>query len=216
MNATTRSHAHLSLACRLLPLLVFGLSACATLSKDECLTADWRTFGVEDGANGRGVSRIGKYRESCAEHGVTPNLEEYRAGHEIGARTFCTPSNGFAKGRAGAGGYENFCPNDVASPFLAAYGRGQAVYSAEQKLNTARQALAEVVDELDTLDESIIDHSALVISSKTAADERARLLVDLVEMRDRRRTLATLRPERERAVSKAEDELARALKDAGS
>lgn len=201
---------------RVLPLLVVATASCATLSKDECLTADWRTFGVEDGAKGQGVARIGKYRESCAKHGVTPDLEEYRAGHEIGARSFCTPSNGYAKGRAGTGGYESFCPNDVAGPFLAAYGRGQSVYSAEQKLTRARQALAEVVDEMDTIDETIIDHTAVVVSTSTTSELRARLLVDLVGMRDRRRALATSRPERERAVSDAEAELARTLKDAGA
>ena len=46
--------------------------------------ADWRTVGFEDGTAGRSEGGIGRYRQQCSEHGVTPDLESYRAGHAEG------------------------------------------------------------------------------------------------------------------------------------
>ena len=55
----------------------FSFFSCATLNKDECLTADWYQIGYEDGAKGYPLSRIGKHRKACAKHGVTPDMPPY-------------------------------------------------------------------------------------------------------------------------------------------
>lgn len=34
-------------------------AGCATLDKDECRTADWYAIGLEDGARGRAIERLG-------------------------------------------------------------------------------------------------------------------------------------------------------------
>lgn len=52
--------------------LVVLVSSCASLSKDECVNADWRLIGYEDGSNGAGRVRIGQHRKACADHGVVP------------------------------------------------------------------------------------------------------------------------------------------------
>lgn len=205
----------LSFAPLLALVLALALAACATMNKDECRSADWRARGVEDGAKGWMVSNIGQYREACARHGITPNLEEYQAGHAIGARTFCTPTNGFSRGRAGADGYENFCPQDVAKPFVAAYERGRMVYAADQRLSQAQKSLASLINEVDALDESIIDSTGLISANDTPTAERVRLAKELVEMGNRRSALNTERPRRERAVSSAEADLARVLREVG-
>lgn len=191
------------------------LGACATMSEDECRAADWRTFGLEDGARGVAVSGIGKYREACASHGIAPNLAEYQAGHAIGARSFCTPTNGYAKGRAGVNGYENFCPADLAAPFLDAYADGRLVHSADQRVARARQALDDIDDEINSIDELIIDYTAQVAADGVPAVERARLAKDLVVMGTRRSQLGTERPARARDLAAAESELAKVLREVG-
>ena len=56
-------------------LVVLGaIAGCSTMSADECVTADWRTIGYEDGAAGREVSAISRHRKACAKHGVTAIL----------------------------------------------------------------------------------------------------------------------------------------------
>jgi hypothetical protein len=56
-----------------------ALSGCNSMSAQECLATDWRTVGYEDGVNGYAGDRIGRYRNACSEHGVTPNLAESAA-----------------------------------------------------------------------------------------------------------------------------------------
>ena len=45
---------------------------------------DWRTVGYQDGVNGFAGDRIGRYRNACSEHGVTPDLTQYQAGRDQG------------------------------------------------------------------------------------------------------------------------------------
>ena len=42
------------------------LEGCATLSKNECLQAQWYDIGFTDGAGGHTLTRIGKPRKACA------------------------------------------------------------------------------------------------------------------------------------------------------
>ena len=67
----------------LIAAIIF-VSGCASLSKEECQTADWRTIGYEDGVQGRPEARIGEHRKACAEHGVALELETYRSGWDEG------------------------------------------------------------------------------------------------------------------------------------
>ena len=76
-------------------VLLALLAGCASLDKDECRTADWYAVGLEDGARGRALDRLGDHRRACAEHGVTPHTERYLAGRSEGLRSFCTYERGF-------------------------------------------------------------------------------------------------------------------------
>src|SRR6188508_963801 len=82
--------------------ILLALAGCAGMSEQACLTSDWRTVGFEDGSLGRSEATIGNYRKACAEHGVSPDLAEYRAGHAEGVQTYCRPANGFEVGHSGA------------------------------------------------------------------------------------------------------------------
>jgi hypothetical protein len=86
----------------LLMCLMLGLlSSCASLSKDECLYADWQIIGYEDGAAGHGAGRIGDHRKACADHAVVPDKAAYDAGYNEGLQTFCTYDRGLGQGRLG-------------------------------------------------------------------------------------------------------------------
>ena len=64
------------------------LSGCATLDKDECAAADWYAIGLEDGARGRAVERLGDHRRACAKHKVVPDPARYVAGRNEGLKSF--------------------------------------------------------------------------------------------------------------------------------
>jgi hypothetical protein len=123
-------------------LLAF-LAGCASLDKDECRTADWYAVGLEDGARGRTVERLGDHRRACAEHGVTPHTGRYLAGRDEGLKSFCTYERGYSQGRAGQG-YAGSCPKDMAGGFLAGYQRGRELHELNRRLDETRKEIARI------------------------------------------------------------------------
>ena len=68
-------------------LVLLLVAGCATLDKDECRSADWYAIGLEDGARGRAIERLGDHRRACAKHNVAPNAERYVALDRLEALT---------------------------------------------------------------------------------------------------------------------------------
>jgi hypothetical protein len=170
-------------------LLAIGtllLAACSTttLDKDECLAVDWRTIGYEDGVAGRSGERIGLHRRACAEHGVTPDLEAYRAGRAEGMREFCQPHNGY---RAGVNGvvYYDSCPEDLAPTFVAAYDSGRALYVREQRVRDADAALYSKRLEIARLEDRIARGAFQVISESATPEERTQGVLDTKQAAER-------------------------------
>lgn len=85
------------------------VSGCASLDRSECLNANWYAIGLEDGARGRPLERLGDHRRACAEHRVAPDGERYVVGRNEGLKSFCTYERGFSQGRAGHA-YAGSCP----------------------------------------------------------------------------------------------------------
>lgn len=122
-------------------VLLAMLAGCASLDKDECRTADWYAIGLEDGARGRAVERLGDHRRACAEHGVAPQTERYLAGRNEGLKSFCTYERGYSQGRAGQG-YAGACPKEIAGSFLAGYQRGSELHELNRRLDETRKEIA--------------------------------------------------------------------------
>jgi Protein of unknown function (DUF2799) len=114
------------------PLLLLVLAGCASLDKDECRSADWYAIGLEDGARGRPVERLGDHRRACAQHGVAPQPERYLAGRNEGLKTFCTYERGFSHGRQGQA-YAGGCPAQLAAGFQAGYQTGRELHELERR-----------------------------------------------------------------------------------
>ena len=113
--------------------LLLALAGCATLDKDECRNANWTAIGLEDGAQGRGIERVGDHRRACAEHNVQPDLDRYTAGRNEGLKTFCTYDRGYRHGLNG-NAYSGACPEPMQKDFLAGYGRGKEIHSLDKRL----------------------------------------------------------------------------------
>ena len=115
---------------------LFAVSACETMSAEDCATADWASLGYQDAAN-NGAERLAARAESCTAAQVTPDANAYRSGFENGMGAFCQPRNGFqfaASGRTFVGS----CPAELDKDFRAAYFDGQEVRSAEQQAEESR------------------------------------------------------------------------------
>ena len=103
---------------------------CATLSKNECLEADWFEIGRKDGIMGKPRALFQKHCDACRDYNVSPDRNIYYAGRREGLTIFCTEDNGFEQGRLGRK-YHYVCPADFEPEFLAGYFRGREIYEYE-------------------------------------------------------------------------------------
>jgi len=153
-----------------------SLSACVSMSEDDCLTANWAAIGANDGVNGAAYSTLETRVNQCREYGVEADLTAYNRGYEDGLRTYCTPRNGFEVGSRGSS-YNNVCPVELEQDFLAAYNEGRELYRLESNLRAAQNALNSLYAQIDDREDDIED------LRKRQREEETRLPED--EYRDR-------------------------------
>jgi len=181
--------------------LTLVLQGCASMSRNECLNADWYAIGYESGIRGQHEAQISEHRKACAEHGVTPDLARYLEGRDAGLQRFCEPRNGYRLGRAGTG-YVGVCPQRLEGEFLQAYGAGREMYDAQQNINRLGRRIDARQADLRSLNEELADKQAELIASGTTPQRRALLLGQLVELQDKvksvERDIYNARVERDR------------------
>jgi hypothetical protein len=182
------------------------LGACASLSKSECVTGDWRTIGFEDGLAGRKMSRIGAHRKACADHGVNPDLDLYRVGREDGLRQYCTSRKGFEEGTANRT-YHGVCPEDLEGEFLNAYDEGQELYGLRQELTEEENDLTRIEREIDETKEEIRADEDRLRAADLPQAERDEINGRLTSLNFRMEELRRERRRAERRVDRAQDRL---------
>lgn len=158
-----------------------ALSGCAGMSEQTCLTSDWRTVGFEDGTQGRSVATIGNYRQACGKHGVSPDLESYRAGHAEGVRVYCRPTRGFDEGHRGAS-YQGVCPAGLEPAFLAAYNSGRHLYELESAVRRVDSQIANDVRAQQNIKKRLTAIGLSMASSETTAEDRVHLVTEAAEL----------------------------------
>jgi hypothetical protein len=172
----------LSLSWRaLLPLTVIVLAGCSAMGRSECEVSDWRSVGFEDGARGASVARIGDYRKACAKHGVTPDLEAYRAGYAQGVETYCRAANGFNLGSSG-GAYGGMCPGELEGEFLSGYQTGRQLYELNAAVSVVSSQIAGKRHTLSEVREAQSEKEAALLDKDTPDNDRVILANDLYQL----------------------------------
>ena len=161
-----------------LAILALVLGGCATLNESECRSADWQTIGLEDGGKGLPVTTVGRHRKACADYGVKPDLAAYRRGHEAGVVSFCTPRNGFIRGKAGRSHYD-VCPPDLRDGFLAGYEDGRELYELERERDQVRRNLRTAEENLEDTQERLERREARLVADGVSSEEREQLLAEI-------------------------------------
>jgi hypothetical protein len=160
---------------------LLGLAGCAGMSEQACNSADWRTIGFTDGSLGRSAATIGTYSKQCGEHGVTPNLEQYRAGHAEGVQTYCRASNGFEVGHSGAS-YQGVCPANLERAFLPGYNAGHHLFELESDLRGADARIAADYRAQESIKTELTQIAATMIAVDTTAEQRVHLVTRSAEL----------------------------------
>lgn len=154
------------------------LSGCATLNKDECLTADWYQIGYEDGARGYPDTRLTSHREACAKHGVAPDFRAYQDGHEEGVIRFCTPRNGFTQGKRGYQ-YAGICPPSLEADFLDGYDAGREIYAVTSAIRSLQSEQSRNENDIEAMQSAILEKKALIAAAETTVEDRYRYMDEL-------------------------------------
>lgn len=119
-----------------------ALSACQTLSKEECVAADWTVIGETDGTAGHAPQdRFARHVKACAKAGITPNQTAWNQGYQAGLVRYCTPANGLRVGEAG-NIYANVCPLDKSAAFLSGYNLGKRAHGIRSDINSRKSAIS--------------------------------------------------------------------------
>ena len=141
-----------------LVVTVAFLSSCASMSEQECLSANWLDQGFRDGRNGQPLRRFEEHRQACAKVGVRPDQRLYLQGREQGIVHYCTSENAFEEGRLGRQ-YRNACPAHLEHGFLRAYEQGKLVYDAEQRIEKLHSESKQLEQKLKTEKATDSQHS---------------------------------------------------------
>lgn len=165
----------------LIASLVIGLSGCASMNEDECMSSDWFSVGHEDGSRGYTSDQFGGYRKACAKHGVSPDFSAYQSGREQGLLEFCQPGRGFNYGVNG-GQYRGVCSVETEAGFLDAYRAGYQLYTLRSYVNRANSEIYNKKQELEAAEKGAAATGVALVSSETTTEERVLLLVDLKQL----------------------------------
>ena len=174
------------------------------MNESECRNADWRMIGLEDGVDGRLKSYVGKHRQACAKHDITPDSVAYRQGYSEGLKQYCIEMKGFVLGKKGAA-YHGVCPPESEKFFLEGYHFGLQFHKVNHTIERCSSVIRSKQKEVEKIEKEILKKERLLISDKATEVKRAHLLVEIRELQEKigRLEAEILEKEKQRAVAQA-------------
>ncbi|VEJ08835.1 DUF2799 domain-containing protein [Actinobacillus delphinicola] len=152
-------------------LMCFTLSACTyqSLTKEQCLSGDWRGIGYQDGLLGQYPDRIVEHAEACAETGVRPNISAWQQGRAEGLVYYCTEDNFYRLGINGQA-MHYVCDKAKMPQLQKVYRQAYEEYDLQQKIYSAQQQIQD--------DEVVLEKlkNGEMLTYKTEKEARAELL----------------------------------------
>lgn len=142
----------------LVVLPIIALAGCATMSADQCATADWRALGFGDGSRGETLVKAARREDACADHGYAMDRAVYDNGRHAGLALYCTSQVAYGLGESGRS-YTGVCVAHDEEGFLAAYRRGLELYAFTSAVSSAGSALRSAQNRFDELDGALDQYS---------------------------------------------------------
>ena len=167
---------------------IYLLSACATLSKQECRVGDWQVIGYNDGIAGYAADRLASHTKACAKVNITPNYQLWERGRELGLKQYCTVTNAYNVGRRGRE-LNNVCPITIVNTLQSANKKGLDYYALDSQLDKDKRLLEAHELEFDKL------KNGDMLDFETEKEARARLISLPTELRDIKRRINNIQRE---------------------
>ena len=130
--------------------LVTLLSACATMTPQECQVADWNRVGFGDAVAGKAIL-LADHQQACAAAKIVPDQPAYMAGYNAGAAQYCTYDKGLEVGKSGLSAPSTCNTPTLAALFRPGYERGYAIHGKQSELDTKQQRVDEIEQQLERI-----------------------------------------------------------------
>lgn len=156
---------------------IYFLSACATLSKQECMIGDWQAIGYNDGVAGYAADRLASHTKACSKASITPDYQLWERGRQLGLKQYCTVTSTYNIGRRGQK-LNNVCPITLANSLQVANQKGLDYYSLDSQLDKDKRLLETIELEFKKL------KNGEMLDFETEKEARARLLSLPIELQD--------------------------------
>ncbi len=131
-------------------VIAAGLSGCATMTPEQCMTADWYQIGEMDGRQGQGLNHFADRASVCREAGYPADQRAWQSGWDQGIIYFCTEDSGFRHGLEGHS-YGRVCPGPLEGDFMAGYDVGRNIHQIESSLRSAERDYDRIGGRYDRL-----------------------------------------------------------------
>ncbi len=128
--------------------LVGSLSGCASLSKSECLSADWEDIGIRDGANGQPEEYLIQHAKACSKVHVVPDRGAWQHGRERGLERYCVPRRAYQNGEYGSGYNLEQCVSFDQERLTDAWRKGNDVHRLSSDLGSIDSEIGSIRDRL--------------------------------------------------------------------
>jgi hypothetical protein len=129
--------------------LVGSLTGCASLSKSECLSADWEDVGIRDGAYGRPEEYLIQHAKACSKVNVVPDRGAWQHGRERGLERYCVVRNAYQAGEYGNGFNLEQCVNFDQERLGDAWQKGHEVHRLAGRIDSIDGEIHDVRTALD-------------------------------------------------------------------
>ena len=141
-----------SLLAILAAAALLATSGCASLSKSECLNANWEDIGTRDGANGQPEEYLIQHSTACAKVNVAPDRGAWLHGREKGLERYCQPHRMYNIGEYGGSFDSAICRNFDQERLEDAYDKGREVNRRAGILNEIDAELRDIRTKLENKD----------------------------------------------------------------
>jgi len=169
--------------------LLASLGGCASLSKNECLAADWEDIGIRDGANGRPEEYLIQHSTACAKVNVAPDRGAWLHGRERGLDRFCVPYRAYQLGEYGGGFDVAICRNYDQDRLVNAYEQGLEVNRLSHSLAAIDGEMSDIHARLEDEDVEKKERIALAFRLGELAYQRNDVQRAYEDARSRARNL---------------------------
>ncbi len=212
MPATSAQNKFWIISITLLPFIISG---CASLSKDQCLNADWRQIGYSDGTKGEPGNLIDEHAKSCAEYGVRPNLDQYLQGRKRGLVNYCQAENGFTLGRNGVEANIGDCESYLKPAFLDQHRKGKEIHDIENDISSLHNRIHEHDEKIHKANNRIAEIKTELDKKSLSSDQRTTLLNEYNRLLDQKDKQARTSRELKEDADRLQVYLERRLREFG-